>query len=192
MRDYSPTKSSRLCAPPITPPSDNSEEEADMSRSSTESSPIASDEGRDDDRLTGNLESHSFDTDHTPPTSPINEKTRSMPPSQTITSIHPYPRAPSSTSVATPINPSTRQPRPRSLAPLSNLNTLPSPPKSPSLPKSQPVSRALFARLANDVPHAGLISSGKKKGGVQKMIVPTKGFRTTFELDLTASELARR
>jgi len=41
----------------------------------------------------------------------------------------------------------------------------------------------------SDVPHAGLL--GKKKTG-QKMIVPTKGFRTTFELDLTASEFARR
>jgi len=36
------------------------------------------------------------------------------------------------------------------------------------------------------------MANGKKKSGGQKLIVPTKGFRTTFELDLTASELARR
>jgi hypothetical protein len=34
--------------------------------------------------------------------------------------------------------------------------------------------------------------NGKKKLGSQKLIVPTKGFKRTFELDLSASELARR
>jgi hypothetical protein len=45
--------------------------------------------------------------------------------------------------------------------------------------------------MANDVPHAGT-TGGKKKSSGQKIIVPTKAFRTTFELDLTASELARK
>lgn len=61
------------------------------------------------------------------------------------------------------------------------------------LPKAQPLARALFARKlsGSDMPHAGMGFSGKKKGG-QKLIVPTKGFKTTFELDLTANELARK
>jgi hypothetical protein len=37
-----------------------------------------------------------------------------------------------------------------------------------------------------------MTAGGKKKGGSTKIIVPTKSFRTTFELDLTASELARK
>jgi len=45
--------------------------------------------------------------------------------------------------------------------------------------------------MASDTPHAGL-GGGKKKSGGQKLIVPTKGFKTTFELDLTSSELARK
>lgn len=95
--------------------------------------------------------------------------------------------------------------RPRGLTPLTPLTpSIPSSshpassgisPTAPhlhrpsGLPKSQPLSRALFARIA-DTPHSGLSPKGKGKG--QKIIVPTKSFRTSFTLDMTASELARR
>lgn len=80
--------------------------------------------------------------------------------------------------------------RPRGLTPLST-NTASLPLGTGQLPKAQPLSRTLFARMAGDTPHAGL-GGGKKKSGGQKLIVPTKGFKTTFELDLTSSELARK
>ncbi|XAO24898.1 hypothetical protein I312_103707 [Cryptococcus bacillisporus CA1280] len=95
--------------------------------------------------------------------------------------------------------------RPRGLTPLTPLTpSIPSSshaassgisPTAPhlhrpsGLPKSQPLSRALFARIA-DTPHSGMSPKGKGKG--QKIIVPTKSFRTSFTLDMTASELARR
>ena len=61
-----------------------------------------------------------------------------------------------------------------------------------NLPKSQPLARALFAKMASghDTPHAGM--GGKKKSGGQKLVVPTKGFKTRFELSLSSSELARQ
>lgn len=92
----------------------------------------------------------------------------------------------------------------RGLSPLTPANKttlLPAPPAVPpgrSLPKSQPLARALFARIAQEgAPHAGFAGpSGagqrKKNAGPQKMIVPTKAFKTTFELGLTSSELARK
>ncbi|WWC91158.1 uncharacterized protein L201_006099 [Kwoniella dendrophila CBS 6074] len=61
----------------------------------------------------------------------------------------------------------------------------------PRLPKAQPLARALFTRSLSDTPHAGILGGNKKKTS-QKLIVPTKSFRTTFELGLSASELARR
>lgn len=97
--------------------------------------------------------------------------------------------------------------RPRGLTPLTPLTpSIPSSshaassgisPTAPhlhrpsGLPKSQPLSRALFARIA-DTPHSGMSPKGKGKGKGQKIIVPTKSFRTSFTLDMTASELARR
>lgn len=91
------------------------------------------------------------------------------------------------------------QRRPRPLAPLSSLSpadhhsSRESTAPSPGLPKAQPLARTLFARMA-DTPHAGtgLGLGGRKGGGKQKMIVATKPMRTTFELGLTSSELARR
>ncbi len=159
------------------------EEEPDMSRSSTDSSP--SEEG------------YTSDTDEEPRTSSQTLSSPTSPPSfsstklnsgtipQAKSTMHSYPR-----SSTPPLTPSSRQIRPRTLAPLS---ALPPPHSSGALPKSPPLSRALFARLANDTAHPALNASGKKKGGGggPKLIVPTKGFRTRFELDLTASELAR-
>ncbi|RSH95167.1 hypothetical protein EHS25_000253 [Saitozyma podzolica] len=90
--------------------------------------------------------------------------------------------------------PSGPRPRPRGLTPMTPLSTVPAPPQhlaGMSLPKSQPLARALFARMANDTPHAGFTGL-KKKATSQKVIVPTKQFRTTFELGLTSSELARK
>jgi len=60
------------------------------------------------------------------------------------------------------------------------------------LPKSQPLARAVFSKITNghDIPHAGM--AGRKMSGGQKLIVPTKGFKTRFELSLSASELARQ
>ncbi|WWD21333.1 hypothetical protein CI109_105817 [Kwoniella shandongensis] len=85
---------------------------------------------------------------------------------------------------------STRSIRPRGLSPLTPaVDSAQN--HGNHLPKSQPLSRALFARKA-DTPHAGTPSGGSKKGLSQKIIVPTKSFRTTFELDLSSSELARR
>jgi hypothetical protein len=48
-----------------------------------------------------------------------------------------------------------------------------------------------------EIPHAGMSNGAngggmKKVPGKQKMIVATKPMRTTFELGLTSSELARR
>lgn len=93
----------------------------------------------------------------------------------------------------TPLTPSIPSSHPTS----SEISPAPPHPHRPSgLPKSQPLSRALFARIA-DTPHSGMSlgmaargSKGKGKG--QKIIVPTKSFRTSFTLDMTASELARR
>lgn len=98
--------------------------------------------------------------------------------------------------------------RPRGLVPLSTISSTSGVSNSHgstgsnnssgalSLPKAQPLARTLFARMA-DTPHAGtglglLGGSGNKKGGKAKLIVATKPMRTTFELGLTSSELARR
>lgn len=86
----------------------------------------------------------------------------------------------------------------------NNTSNLPRPPSISHghLPKSQPLARALFTRMASngssglgcglDVPHAGMGKQRLGGGGSQKLIVPTKGFRTTFELGLTSSEFARK
>ncbi|ORX39217.1 hypothetical protein BD324DRAFT_318225 [Kockovaella imperatae] len=105
-------------------------------------------------------------------------------------SIYARPCAHSTTTMQAPTQPRTR---PRGLSPLTpSTNTCsPFPPLGVgALPKAQPLARALFAKMANgtDVPHAGM---GKKKGG-QKLIVPSKSFKTSFELKLTSSELARQ
>lgn len=110
------------------------------------------------------------------------------------------PTSPSSNRLLTRPTPTRKPP----FRPLLPLTPSPSPShsesthQSPQLPKSQPLARALFARKINDVPHAGMGigagGGGKKKSGTttQKLIVPSKPFRTTFELGLTSSELARR
>lgn len=137
----------------------------------------------------------SSDSDPTSPPlsseSPINmmsQPTLSPSPSQSRLSLPPTTSSSSS-------NPSTHPYRPQSSRPASRTPSL-SPPKL-NLPKSQPLSRALFARMAMaEIPHAGMGNGspmGKKAaGGKQKMIVATKPMRTTFELGLTSSELARR
>ncbi|WVR09003.1 hypothetical protein IAU60_006063 [Kwoniella sp. DSM 27419] len=88
-----------------------------------------------------------------------------------------------------------RPTRLRGMTPLTNATTQQAAggDYQPRLPKSQPLSRALFARMAPDAhtSSAGLMTGGKKKTS-QKIIVPSKSFRTTFELGLSASELARR
>lgn len=47
-----------------------------------------------------------------------------------------------------------------------------------------------------EIPHAGMNNGGsgmkKAAGGKQKMLVATKPMRTTFELGLTSTELARK
>ncbi|WWD06812.1 hypothetical protein V865_004907 [Kwoniella europaea PYCC6329] len=101
-----------------------------------------------------------------------------------------------------PPAPSSRPNRIRGLSPLTSVNTTSNSPSSamekqfqPRLPKSQPLSRALFNRsLSDPAPHAqaGIFGGVGKKKTSQKVIVPTKSFRTTFELGLSASELARR
>ena len=167
------------------------EDESDMSRSSIESS-TATDEGYTSDAP---AEKRASEHHRPPSTSPIIRPTTIPSPKPNLASTHPYPRASTSTSPTSPSATATsRQVRPRGLAPLSNLtpHSAQAHPVPGTLPKSQPLSRSLFARMANDAPHAGFGSVGKKKAGGQKFIVPTRGFRTTFELDLTASELARR
>ncbi|AAW43988.1 expressed protein [Cryptococcus deneoformans JEC21] len=91
----------------------------------------------------------------------------------------------------TPSIPSSSHPTSSGISPASSHPHRPS-----GLPKSQPLSRALFARMA-DTPHSGMslgiaANGSKGKGKGQKIIVPTKSFRTSFTLDMTASELARR
>ncbi|ODO09540.1 hypothetical protein I350_03143 [Cryptococcus amylolentus CBS 6273] len=108
---------------------------------------------------------------------------------------------------------SSRATRPRGLTPLTPINPhLPSPssstslssssssstfinPLRPSGPKAQPLARALFARMAEGqgLPALGG-GGGVGKGGKkpQKMVVPLKAFKTSFTLDMSASELARR
>ncbi|WVW79429.1 hypothetical protein I302_101398 [Kwoniella bestiolae CBS 10118] len=97
---------------------------------------------------------------------------------------------------------SSRPNRIRGLSPLtpstSNSTSLNMNPEfKPRLPKSQPLSRALFNRsLSDPAPspslQAGIFGGVGKKKTSQKVIVPSKSFRTTFELGLSASELARR
>jgi len=112
---------------------------------------------------------------HTAPGSPPNKLASVSKPS------HPYrPTAPPSRPV---------RPRGLGLTPLSHNTENGLPLGTGQLPKAQPLSRALFARKLSDTPHAG---TGAKKKGAAKLIVPTKGFKTTFELDLTSNELARK
>ncbi|KAK8844012.1 hypothetical protein IAR55_006805 [Kwoniella newhampshirensis] len=131
------------------------------------------------------------------PTSPTEKQTSVSAPSESSLSNR-YPRVFSDNSSHLNQNASstsTRSIRPRGLSPLTPAADRPQNTYSHTshlhLPKSQPLSKALFARKA-DTPHAGTPFGGQKKGISQKIIVPTKSFRTTFELDLSSSELARR
>lgn len=181
-----PLRSSRLCVPyPIA--SEESDEEAEMSRSSPESSP---DSNRHCNDIRPEYPAPS-DLVRSPPTFRTEVQSGTGPsPIPDIISMHPYPRAPTPTQQNTVVS---RQPRPRGLVPMASLKPLPSQSlPAAALSKTQSLPRILFARLANDTPHAGTGSQVKKKGGAQKLIVPTKAFRQTFELDLTASELARK
>jgi hypothetical protein len=56
-----------------------------------------------------------------------------------------------------------------------------------SMPKSQPLSRALFSKLTENTP-----GTGRKLNKKEKLIEPKKEFKTVFELPLTSSEFARR
>jgi hypothetical protein len=58
-----------------------------------------------------------------------------------------------------------------------------------SMPKSQPLSRALFTKLTENTPGPDSI---KKSSKAQKLIVPGKDYKTVFELPLTSSEFGRR
>ncbi|ORY33071.1 hypothetical protein BCR39DRAFT_521020 [Naematelia encephala] len=136
----------------------------------TESSPISSEDstsGEEEERET------SPDLDQTSPTM----------------EAHSPPSPPTSLPAPAKLQHHARSyPHPRTLVPLTTSRPV------PNLPKAQPLSRALFARKANDIPHAGMVAGGAagKKKGTQKIIVPSKGFRTTFALDLTANEFARK
>lgn len=159
-----------------------------------EQSPTSS-EGSDDH------DSCDFDQDHfaSPPCTSSSSSSLSLgedegdAPQRTRQPQPPSPKSRSCSSLPAPA------PRRRPIAPLSALT--PTPHNSPSggsisLPKAQPLARTLFARMA-DAPHAGtglglLGGGGNRKGGKQKMIVATKPMRTTFELGLTSSELARK
>ncbi|WVQ81144.1 hypothetical protein IAT38_003266 [Cryptococcus sp. DSM 104549] len=146
---------------------------------------------------------------HTPPhsprsTSPPSPKAGSSPLATQFprTFGQPSTTAPSSlsssatfpTGGSAPCGTTARSIRPRGLTPLTPVAPSPSGAlgRQPGMPKSQPLSRALFARMA-DAPHAGMGPGGKgQKGKGQKVIVPGKAFRTSFTMDMTASELARR
>ncbi|WWC73036.1 uncharacterized protein I206_107001 [Kwoniella pini CBS 10737] len=126
--------------------------------------------------------SHSSSSIHTPPTKSSNSTSDV----KHLTSRYPK------IFTNPPSNSSSIRPRVRGLSPLTtttNQNTYNE--FTPRLPKSQPLSRTLFNRSFSDTPHAGIIGGNKKKTS-QKLIVPTKAFRTTFELDMSASEFARR
>ncbi|OCF35625.1 hypothetical protein I316_02680 [Kwoniella heveanensis BCC8398] len=139
-------------------------------------------------------------TPSTCPSSPSNKQSSiSVVPSKPLASR--YPRIFVNPPSAPPVPTASRAGRIRGLSPLTNISNSSSSSTqqaaggdfhTPRLPKSQPLSRALFARsLAPDTNQAGLMLGGKKKTS-QKVIVPTKSFRTTFELGLSASELARK
>jgi hypothetical protein len=145
------------------------ESDSSDSSSQNDTSPVAS--------TSATSRSASFTTMHSAPGSPPSKYSGSLAQPKTT---HPY------RSSITPARPM----RPRGLTPLSS-STTPLPLGTGQLPKAQPLSRTLFARMASDTPHAGL-GGGKKKSGGQKLIVPTKGFKTTFEIGLTANELARK
>ncbi|WVN88022.1 uncharacterized protein L203_103221 [Cryptococcus depauperatus CBS 7841] len=81
-----------------------------------------------------------------------------------------------------------RASRPRGLSPLMPMTPC-NPNRQSGMPKSQPLSRALFARMADTPGGMGSKGAGHKQ---QKIIVPTKSFKTSFTLDMTSSELARR
>ncbi|WVQ73608.1 hypothetical protein IAR50_003188 [Cryptococcus sp. DSM 104548] len=88
----------------------------------------------------------------------------------------------------TPIHPHLTNSSPSSSSDLSSFHN----PLRPAGAKAQPLARALFARMAEG---QGLSAGGQGgKGGKkpQKMIVPSKAFKTSFTLDMSASELARR
>ncbi|KAL7421080.1 hypothetical protein Q5752_003964 [Cryptotrichosporon argae] len=82
--------------------------------------------------------------------------------------------------------PRARAARTPRLAPLTPLVA----PAPSGLPKSQPLSRALFARMAAGDAAPAKVS--KKLAPGTKLIVPTKTFRTTFELGLSSTEIARK
>jgi hypothetical protein len=156
--------------------------EFDNPRFSVESLPTTDEESENDSPSTSPIESSDITHSTTSPETTTNQKPN--------TPSHPYTR----TTQPQPSITSTNQnfpPRPTRQRPMQPLTGL--------LPKSQPLSRALFTRLASnggintlsDTPHAGMGSGGKKKVATQKIIVPTKSFRTTFELGLTANEFRR-
>ncbi|WVQ93155.1 hypothetical protein IAU59_000219 [Kwoniella sp. CBS 9459] len=150
---------------------------------------------------TTDMHSPPTSTPSTCPSSPSNKTSSiSVVPSKPLASRYPriFVNPPPA---AAPVASASRSGRMRGMSPLTNISTSSSSSTqqaaggdfhTPRLPKAQPLSRALFARsLTPDTNHAGLMTGGKKKTS-QKVVVPTKSFRTTFELDLSASELARR
>lgn len=133
------------------------------------------------------------------PTDSESSETHTSPLATSHTAVHSAPSSPTKMTTSLPktsppnrpaFTSRTSRPRGLGLTPMST-NTSSLPLGTGALPKAQPLSRALFARMANDTPHAGMTAGSKKKAG-PKLIVPTKAFKTTFELDLSASELARR
>jgi hypothetical protein len=81
----------------------------------------------------------------------------------------------------------------RSSMTMTSANKQVSPERTPgsrpqiSMPKSQPLSRALFSKISEN---AG--APVKRSCKPEKLIVPSKAFQTVFELPLTSSEFARR
>ncbi|RXK38481.1 hypothetical protein M231_04246 [Tremella mesenterica] len=129
-----------------------------------------------------------FDGPWTPPVSPKPTRTQPLPSSGRLESTNPtqHPHNVTQHPYSRPNIP--RRSSQRAFLPMTPLHTNTALPLGQGiLPKSQGLARAV---LRNEVPHAGMGQKGL--GKKDKIIVPTKAFRTTFELELTASEFARR
>ena len=147
-------------------------------------------------------------SESSPSSSPVTSPTASSNQIQPDFVIHPIPTRsysnPASTSRVT-FAPNTRLGSPTSMLSKNRMRSLGLTPVAQNstnshslplgtgtLPKAQPLSRALFAKMANETPHAGMGTRKKSWGSQQVWIVPSKKMKTRFELPLTAAEFARR
>ncbi|RSH83355.1 uncharacterized protein EHS24_007033 [Apiotrichum porosum] len=154
-------------------------------------SPSSSDSEAEDECNSAN----SDNSDEMPSSAPVQRLIRTGPALQTRPRLPSPPRtsplsplacgSSSTESAAAFPFPAAGRPRPRGLSPLSPVAATGGLQRG-AMPKATPLARTLLNRSLS----GGASSAAPKKP--TKMIVPTKPFRTTFDLGLTSKELARR